>query len=91
MFHPQNLMRIVYYIYEFCLCHVKRIMISSRIIQMAVLLRHFSQEILQYALIEIFYKTYLSEDTLIADITIPTVSLIKSIIFARQSRMILNI
>jgi hypothetical protein len=51
MINMQNRMRIVYYIYEFCRCHIIRNMKFSRIIQIAVLIRYISQEILQYELI----------------------------------------
>jgi hypothetical protein len=40
--------RIVYYIYEFCLCYIIHIMKFSCIIQLAVLTRYISQKILQY-------------------------------------------
>jgi hypothetical protein len=47
----QNWMRIAYYVYISSLCHIIRYTKISRITQMDVLIRHISQENLQYVLI----------------------------------------
>jgi hypothetical protein len=56
MFNTQNgvLLCIIYT--KFCRCHIIRIMKYSCIIQMYVLIRYISQEILQYVLIQILNK-----------------------------------
>jgi hypothetical protein len=57
MIHMQNCVRIVYYLYEFWCFYIINIMKFSHIIQMAVLIRYISQEILQYVLIQILKYT----------------------------------